>query len=70
MGNVIKNPDEPKFQTVNLENEAIQKRVGKINGGKMILKAFGFEDEETKMVLSKYDAKLFQQGVDLLKAEY
>ena len=41
-GNVIKDPNDPKFQQINLANEAFQKRVGKINGGYMVLKGFGF----------------------------
>lgn len=70
-GNVIKDPNEPKYQSVNLANEAFQKRVGKINGGKMILKGFGFEEDtaENKLVLKKYDADLFKKGVELLQAE-
>lgn len=70
-GNVIKDPNDPKFQSINLANEAFQKRVGKINGGLMVLKGFGFVEEasEQKMKLSKYDADLFNKGVDLLKME-
>jgi len=51
-----------------LGNEKIQERVGKINGGKIIFKGFGFEEnvEEKKMVLKKYDAKIFTEGIELL----
>jgi hypothetical protein len=54
-----------------LANEAFQKRVGKINGGRVILKGFGFEEDtaENKLTLKKYDGTLFQKGLDLLKAE-
>lgn len=60
-GNVAKDPTNEKFLSINLANEAFQKRVGKISGGKIILKALGFDEktEENKMVLQKYDAKLF-----------
>lgn len=60
INNVIKDPTDPKFQSINLGNEAFQKRVGKINGGKIILKGFGFEEDqaENKLVLGKYDAGL------------
>lgn len=66
--NVIKNPTEDKFKTVNLANAAISTRVGKINGGKIVLKGFGFEEdlENEKMVLKNYDAKLFADGVTLV----
>ena len=69
--NVVKDPSEPKFQSVNLANEAFQKRVGKINGGKIILKGFGFEEDtdQNKLILGKYDADLFAKGAELLKYE-
>ena len=70
-GNVVKDPNEPKFQSINLANEAFQKRVGKINGGLGILKGFGFEvdNEQNKLVLKKYDADLFKKGIELLQNE-
>ena len=45
--------------------------MGKINGGKMILKGFGFEEDTAtnKMILSKYDADVFAKGLELLKYE-
>ena len=71
VGNVVKDPSEPKFQSINLLNEAFQKRVGKINGGRMILKGFGFEEDAdgSKLTLSKYDADLFAKAMELLKYE-
>ena len=70
-GNVMKDPSDPKFKSINLANDAFQKRVGKINGGRSILKGFGFEEDsaENKLVLQAYDADLFKKGIDLLKAE-
>ena len=59
-GNVLKDPSDPKFQSINLENAAFQKRVGKIQGGKMILQGFGFEEEDGKLVLKNFDQKLFE----------
>ena len=47
-GNVIKDPNEPKFQSINLANDAFQKRVGKINGGLMVLKGFGFVEDSAE----------------------
>jgi hypothetical protein len=45
--------------------------VGKISGGLIILKAFGFivDEAENRLMLEKYDADLFSKGIDLLKAE-
>lgn len=70
-GNVTKDPNDPKYQSINLANEAFQKRVGKINGGKVILRAFGFEEDtaENKLVLKGYDAGFFKEALDQLKYE-
>ena len=65
----MKDPSDPKFQQINLENEAYQKRVGKINGGAVILRGFGFNEDGTKFVLGKYDQEVFTKGIELLKAE-
>jgi len=51
LGNVLKDPNEPKFQKINMQNEAFQKRVGKINGGIAILKGAGFVENESTMML-------------------
>lgn len=71
-GNVVKDPSDAKFQSINLLNEAFQKRVGKITGGRIILKGFGFEEDAdgSKLVLKKYDAELFEKGINLLKAHF
>lgn len=68
-GNVIKDPNEVKYQSINLENKAIQTRVAKINGGKIILVGFGFAEEDGKMVLQNFDKAIFEKGVALLNDE-
>ena len=67
----MKDPNEEKYKQINLANEAFQKRVGKITGGKIILKGFGFDEDtaENKLVLKNYDEALFTKGIELLKAE-
>jgi len=42
--NLMKDPDNEKFRKINLDNEAVQKRVTKINGGLLILKGIGFTE--------------------------
>lgn len=42
IGNLIKDPSNEKFRKVNLDNEAIKKRIATINGGLSILKGAGF----------------------------
>ena len=69
--NIIKDPTNEKFLSINLANDAFQKRVGKINGGRMILKGLGFVEnaEEQKLVLQKYDADLFKKSAELFELE-
>lgn len=67
--NVLKDPSDPKYQSINLENKAFQNRVGKIQGGRVILQGFGFEEEDGKLVLQKFDQQVFEKGVALLQNE-
>ena len=68
-GNVLKDPSDPKFQSINLENAAFQKRVGKIQGGKVVLQGFGFEEEDGKLVLKEFKKDVFEKGLALLQQE-
>ena len=64
--NLIKDPDNDKFRKINLDNEAVQKRVTKINGGLQILKGCGFteaKDGTSCLVMEVVDKSV------LLKAE-
>lgn len=64
--NLIKDPDNEKFRKLNLDNEAVQKRVTKINGGLLILKGCGFteaKDGTNFLVMEVVDKNV------LLKAE-
>jgi hypothetical protein len=71
VNNVMKDPSDPKFQSINLGNEAFQKRVGKINGGLVILKGLGFEPDvvNNKLTLKEFNADLFGKTQDMLKME-
>ena len=42
MRNVLKDENNEKFRRVNLDNNAVQTRVAKVNGGLAILRAVGF----------------------------
>ena len=42
MRNVVKDSENEKFRKINLDNNAVQTRVAKVNGGLAILKAVGF----------------------------
>jgi len=65
-GNVLKDPNDPKYLSINLENKAFQTRVAKISGGRAILTGFGFNEEDGKLVLSKFDKAVFEKGIALL----
>lgn len=45
LDNIIKDPKNMKFREINLSNNAFNRRIGNILGGKNILKEAGFEDE-------------------------
>ena len=55
VGNVQKDPGNVKFRSINLENEAIRKRVTKHPGGTLMLEAVGFCKKGTRLVLEDGD---------------
>jgi hypothetical protein len=69
LGNILKNPDEPKFQTINLGNPNFKARVVDIVGGTYLLQQCGFVEENGHLVLKKKDPKLFQDAIALLEKE-
>jgi len=56
--NVQKDPSNEKFRKVNLDNNAVQTRVAKVNGGLALLKAVGFKQAEdgNYLVIEDVDA--------------
>lgn len=58
MGNIIKNPSEPKFRKINAKNPNFQARVGNILGGLVILKDCGFEEDSEGFLVLKQDADI------------
>ncbi len=66
----MKDPEEEKFRTINLENEGFKKRVGKIGGALKILKAAGFESEGTKLVIHKPDLERIKLALKLLEGHF
>ena len=66
--NVLKVPAEEKFQKINMGNEAFQKRVAKVSGAVMILKAAGFEETEDGMLaMGKIDEELIKETIRLVE---
>lgn len=68
INNLIKDPANEKFRKVNLDNEAIQKRVSKVNGGLQILKGVGFQKAEdgNYLLMTQIDEKLLKEAVQML----
>lgn len=69
IGNIIKSPDEPKFQNINLENPNFKARVVDIVGGVFILEKVGFANENQHLVLQKKDLNLIKETVQALEKE-
>jgi len=42
LSNIVANPDEDKFRSINLNNDAFKKRVSSLVGGVALFKASGF----------------------------
>jgi hypothetical protein len=65
---LIKDPNNEKFRRVNLDNEAIQKRVAKVNGGLQILKGVGFNKAEdgNYLIVTEIDDSLLKEAVKML----
>ena len=45
MGNLVKDPNEPKFRKINAKNPNFVARVANVLGGMVILKDCGFEED-------------------------
>ena len=69
ISNVLKDQANEKFRKVNLDSEAIQKRVGKISGGLQILKGVGFHKAEdgNYLMLTQVDESVLQQAIKMLQ---
>lgn len=69
LNNLVANPDEDKFKTINLANEAFKKRVASLRGGVAMLKACGFEKDEAaqKLTLKDLDASVLKVAVEKIE---
>lgn len=58
VGNVVAQPDNPKFRTIKLENPAIQKRVGKFPEAIEFLQVAGFRLQDSVLTMDEGDTCL------------
>lgn len=71
--NVVKDQNNEKFRKINLDNNAVSTRVGKINGGLAILKGAGFTenpDGSNTLVLEEVDMPRIELGIKLLEPNF
>lgn len=62
----MKDPNDERFQKINLSNNAYQKRVGQVIGGKVILNKVGFSDdiEDGFLVMNEPNMKRIKEFLD------
>lgn len=73
VSNVVKNPDEPKYKSINMENKAYKAKVKPFVGAKALLEAVGFlpNDAGDALVLrDDADVKLMSDTVAKLEAAH
>ena len=70
VGNVADNPDESKFQSINMENKAFKAKVKPFVGAKQLLQAVGFSAGEpgTLVLHEDFDRELFKETKAKLEA--
>lgn len=73
MRNVVKDQDNEKFRKINLDNNAVQTRVAKVNGGLAILKGVGFAsnpDGTNTLILDKVDMPVIEAAIKQLEPHF
>lgn len=68
--NIVENPDEPKYRSINTEGKAFISKLTPLVGPVLLLRAVGFiKNEDNKFVLvDSYDADFFKTTYDKLVA--
>lgn len=73
IGNVVKNPDEPKYKKINMENKAYKAKVKPFLGAKNLLMAIGFapsEDGTALELAEDADMEVLKQANAKVEAAY
>ena len=65
--NVLKDPTEPKFRKINLDNENVQKRITKLHGGMGLLKAVGFKEDGSFLVMDEPDLDRVKEFMNIVE---
>lgn len=73
IGNVVKNPDDPKYRKINMENKAYKTKVKPFLGAKSLLLALGFapsEDGTALELTEDADMAVLAQAKEKVEAAY
>mmetsp|Transcript_16057 Transcript_16057/g.24345 ORF Transcript_16057/g.24345 Transcript_16057/m.24345 type:complete len:529 (+) Transcript_16057:48-1634(+) len=73
IGNVVKNPDDPKYRKINMENKAYRMKVKPLMGAKNLLLCVGFavNEEGTALELAEdADADVLKRAKEKVEAAY
>lgn len=70
---MVKNPDEPKYRKINMDNKAYKTKVKPFLGAKSLLLAVGFNPTEDGLGLElseDADVKVLEQALGKVEAAY
>ena len=73
IGNIVKNPDDPKYRKINMENKAYKTKVKPFMGAKSLLLAIGFsvsEDGTALELAEDADMKVLEMASEKVLAAY
>eukprot|EP00584_Thalassiosira_punctigera_P008974 CAMPEP_0172527284 /NCGR_PEP_ID=MMETSP1067-20121228/2010_1 /TAXON_ID=265564 ORGANISM="Thalassiosira punctigera, Strain Tpunct2005C2" /NCGR_SAMPLE_ID=MMETSP1067 /ASSEMBLY_ACC=CAM_ASM_000444 /LENGTH=571 /DNA_ID=CAMNT_0013310995 /DNA_START=47 /DNA_END=1762 /DNA_ORIENTATION=- len=73
IGNVVKNPDDPKYRKINMENKAYKTKVKPFIGAKNLLLCLGFAPNEQGTALElgeDADAEVLKRAKEKVEAAY
>lgn len=71
--NLVKDPQNEKFRRINLDNENIQKRLAKVNGGLAVMRGVGFKqnpDGSNTYIIEDPDMTVVNMAIELLAPHY
>lgn len=71
--NIIKDPEEEKYRTINLSNANVAARIGKISGGIAMLKGIGFQDnDEGNLFMEREDVDeaLLKEAMEITELKF
>jgi hypothetical protein len=62
LDNILKNPTEEKFRSINVENAAFQRLIGSKPGGMNMMLALGFTEADGKLTMPVVEAEWLEKA--------